>query len=98
MKHLNKRTFKNWDIQEAAKVLLREGKILSRVDVERGNGVYTGFLVDYKGVYWNTYKHNGEVYSMGWGEDESRHNAYPSNKLGCFLEDLNKEVVNYDSL
>lgn len=82
MKHLNRRTFNNWDQDEALKVLRREGKILDRINASGKKGCYSAFSILYKKTYWTASMLNGKVYNIGWEIDPLYIKAYIELPLG----------------
>lgn len=54
-------SIENMSIQEQAKIIRREGKILERFDKEDETGVKTGFFIEWQGAEWFIRMHNGEV-------------------------------------
>jgi hypothetical protein len=82
MKHLNKRTFKSFDTQEAMQILRREGDILMADDIEGNHGHYSGFLIEYKNTYWHIHMQNGEVYSIGWDDELLMGDCHPNIPMG----------------
>lgn len=51
----------NIDIQEQAKIIRREGKIVDRMDKEDEKGFRSVFFVEYEGSEWFIRMRNGEV-------------------------------------
>lgn len=49
------------DIQEQAKIMRREGKILERFDKEDENGYHSGFFIEWQGYEYMLRMTNGEV-------------------------------------
>jgi hypothetical protein len=91
MKKFNKTVYKsgNFDIDEAGKILRTQGKILYRVNLIREgyenpahDGAYSGFVIKHGRTIWVLHMHNGEVYSIGYTNEEvSKFDAYPSHKI-----------------
>jgi hypothetical protein len=84
MKRVTKKNYAI-DMQESAKLLKQQGTILMRYDVDRegdkDEGCYTGFIIQYDGLYWTFYMYNGQVYSMGYNQEFEKHHCYPKLKI-----------------
>jgi hypothetical protein len=59
-----RKKMENIDIQEQAKIIRREGKILERVDMEDEKDFCSVFFIEYEGSEWFVMMRNGEVTSI----------------------------------